>query len=266
MVEPQDIDNETLNRLVGWLNGQPTASSQGEAETSLWSLKPGTYGFDDLYREQRIPKKIKIAITNQHHNTLYYLLGIGHPSVLNLFYKLKNKTNKFDRVLFRTVQLYASPTCPEHLLQNHRLLDKMVSSLLWTKIDFKEIVLQATPYIAHLCNMKDHTKEVTKQYLTSEQINTVEEFINENKVQLEGFRAHEYFQVHLRLFFQKIVEITLSRGTIDERIIKEFLCQLETGWLIQQLIVWFNVTNMCPIVKSEWLETIISQVFVSICL
>lgn len=177
-------------------------------------------------------------------------------TTLKALYAARNplSTTSFYAIIFHALQSYLPPTTPENQKKNHLLFDAIISSLLNATMSVEDQIKDRSKYIGHLFGLKEKEAEdanVTKALQGDD---------------LEGHFPEKYIWVHLRLFFQKIIEtIQLSKKNIDERVINEFLCELETGWIINQSRKWFQMNGKLEHRKAFIHEVLVDYTLRQIC-
>lgn len=168
--------------------------------------------------------------------------------MLKTLYEARNplSSTAFAAIIFHTLQFYLAPTTQENQEKNHLLFDKIISSLLNAPImSIKEQIEDYPKYIGHIQELKEKEAEnighLQLRGIKDEE--AIKDAINKSLEghTLEGYTPNKYIWLHLRLFFQKIIETIQLSGSIDEQVIDEFLCEFETGWVIHQRNGWYQV-------------------------
>lgn len=209
----------------------------------------------------RIVSYLLSIIEIDHHSALHqgkdlFLLAMSirpvneldrtsQMEILKALYKARIplSSDSFSAIIFHTLQHYLAPINPENQAKNHLLFDAIISSLLSATMNIKELVENSATYVGHLFGIKEQTVDrIEAKNPNDANVNAV---LDQVKVvlqgdTLEGYFPEKYMSVHLRLFFQKIIETIKHSGYIDSRVIEEFLCELETGWVIHQSHKWFE--------------------------
>ncbi len=172
-------------------------------------------------------------------------------NILKSLYQSRKRLSvtSFSKIIFNILQLYLDPAHVAHQKENHRLLDATISSLLGARQGV-DLVQDRARYIGHLFGLeerKTNNEDIDKTLQGDG---------------LEGYLPEDYIWVHLRVFLQKIIETLQAFGSIDERVIHEFLCELETGWVIYQCHNWFQL-NECahrPLINPIIVDYVVRQI------
>jgi hypothetical protein len=171
--------------------------------------------------------------------------------ILKDLYKYRSpvSTASFSKVILQVLQSYLLPSSVENKKMNHLLLDKAISSLLGMDVSIEDVIASGKTYQAHSLGLGEKKLDLEAlaknfSWKDKEHFNQTASLITLKGDTLEGFIASNYIRSHLRLFLQSLIEDIQSSGHIDERIVNEFLCELETGWVINQFSFWLQYETL----------------------
>lgn len=239
-------DSQTINALNNItgeiINGSPQAKRNAEefleraicenhVNTATYLLSAGVDVHRSNFTERNFLQPMMNNVTATNIESKIAMLK-------HLYDKRKPVSEaSFDKLIFQLQQFYRIPSCNENVKENHRLLDKALSHLLGDTVSLEGLFPDATRYVGHVFGLRQRRLDPNRLAPNAPT------YIGD---ELEGFHPLNYLRLHLRLFLQKIFEQIRTGGNTERKYIKEFLCELETGWVVSQYYQWQRSIGSLP--------------------